>query len=290
MANTYKGIAGNISYPSVLTLSQVISAGPPCVFLCTTAHGLSVGDTVVITGVQSTTLNGTFAVTGVPAVDQFAISATAGGAGLLTPGCRAQAVAFAAAVTQPSDGDPASAASVDTPFSGEADRGVALLLATGAYKLADFGHVVRNLSGLVTSYGSVTTAAAFTDAISTMGAELQFTGTDGVQAGDVVEIELHTSVEGATVGKNYGISLYASNVDPGASDSFARISGAGMTWKQAIAGAIPAAIKAWYVVGTTGILKVAIYGQTNNSAADVINFYDDETIVARVWRATNCPQ
>lgn len=281
MPNNYSGQAGNVTAGGSVSITSSTNASP-IVVQTSAAHGRVAGDTVDIYGHQTNTAANGQWIVDVPDATHLSLrSSTGNGVGGATG--TVDFLAFGAAFQQPSDGDAANAASVDTPFQAEADREVALLVSTGVYKLADLKHVVRNLSGLNTSYGSVSTTTAFTDVISTMGAEFTMAN---AQVGDILELDFDISVAGGTTTQIYGLSLYRSNVVPGAGTSFVRISGAGKTWKQTAPGTIPVHLKGWFSIGTTGTCQVAIFGQSNLAGADTITFYDDETIVAKLWRPT----
>lgn len=283
MSTTYKGVAGNVTAGASVSILNSAHSTP--IGVTTSApHGLTTGDVVDIHGHQvNTAANGNWAVV-VANSTQFSLVGSAGnGVGAATG--TVDSLAFNQTVQEPSDGDAATASSVNNAPMYNADQSAALLGSVGKWKLVDMVAVQRDFSGLVTSWTTINTTAANTWVQSSPAFE---TICSNVQIGDIVELEYHVNVSGGTSGQFYALSLWSTNQAPGASLSPVRVPAAGHEWYQTTGSGepIPVAMKAFITATATGLMQFALYGMTNNSSADTIIAYDDMQAIAKVWRPT----
>ena len=131
---------------------------------------------------------------------------------------------------QPSDGDAATASSINVPSSANGDRTAALLVATGKYKLADLDQVQLFGGGLNTVQTTISTAGSSAFAAAAIETFPMFTS---VQAGDVLEVEM-SSVPGPRRRRDFRVP-YSSVMSPRAlAPALSRSTGLARPWGQGV--------------------------------------------------------
>jgi hypothetical protein len=132
MSSTYNGKVANVSMTATSSVQKTTAATPATV-VTFTPHGLSTGDYAHIKGeVIINAINGIWPVTVIDALT-FTIPTTSTISS--ATGGTVQPLKLAAAQV-PSDGDAATASSIDTPAQAELDQSAFLGAATGAWKNA----------------------------------------------------------------------------------------------------------------------------------------------------------
>ena len=290
MSNTYKGKAGNISVPAQLSIVSSTNTAPIGI-QTSTPHGLTTGDTVDVFGHQTNTAaNGQRTVTIINSTTFTLDGSTGVGTGGATG--KVNVLAYAATLTEPSDGDAAVSASVDTPLSGLADRTSALVVSTGKFKIADFVFNPRLPAYTSGNPGAGTVWASVSSAVSLLGPPTIQIPNSGnpllpsVQIGDVARIDFFLNVAGNTTAKTYGAILFVSNVAPGAAASWVSVPGTGPTWVQDTAlNPRDMHFRGTFVCTATGTLDVGV-GFVTTISTDTVKVYDDASVSIELWRPT----
>lgn len=290
----FNGNASNITPPGTLTILGSTNTAP-IQMAFTTPHGLSSGDTLSVYDHQANTAaNGEWPIVVINATT-VSLTGSTGIAGGSTTGS-ANPRSFGSTYGQPSDGDDNTGAILDTPTGALGDRSAALLVATGAYKLVDVqtlnashlggGTLGTNIGTSSPSVGGVFQLAPFGGAVS-LGIVFE-----SVRFGDVIEIDVDTTASGGTSAKRYALGIMWANVVPGGSiASPTLMTGSGKSWMQRTGGDMTALhVKGCATIATTGRAALGLGAATEILAGDTITFWDDQTIVAKLYRPTKWKQ
>ncbi len=314
MPSTYKGQPALI-ITNALTLAVNIASSTnanPIQITTTSAHGLSAGDYVDITGHQTNTAaNGIFPVLAVQSATQFTINATGNGVGGATG--QVQPLTIGGAQIPSDLTDPMNAASVNVPLNANLDRSAFLAVTTGKYKLAqeliltlDSGAGQGATPPLPWAQTPCTNPGVYFANQGANGASAAVTFTlSNVVLGDLVEVELATSLfsqpqAGGTfvAGVVMGAALYSQAQPPGGALSAAsRIVGSGQSMQTIAVGTVtngsmltPVNLKGTVFPSQAGNVVITPYMITSSSAGLFVGLANDYVFTARVWRQTNMPQ
>ena len=285
MSQNYSGLADNISAPAPIVVSAVTVANPAK--LTVPAHGRQTGDKVHISGeAVLAPINGIWTVTVIDA-NTFTIPVNAGGTEFVSTTATMQALAFPGAAT-PSDGDDATAASVDTPIDNVYDRTAALGVMTGSVKLAEMQPINntswQNDAG-VPPGGNWLSVSPTANVFIPTG---QVWTLSKVCVGDVVDVDFRGTL---LVGTSdlYAVKLYAENTTPGGSGSYAPMKGTAQLVGGATTGiTAPVAMRAQFVCTVAGDLNVQLYMFAN--VVHTMQMIGDYNMFMTVWRPTGMAQ
>ena len=211
MSSVYTGVPGNVSDSLAAAVSGATNASP-IVIQTSAAHLFGNGDTVVVASVGgNTAANGTWIITVVDST-HFSLNGSTGN-GAYTSGGTATDVSLTPQLTIPSDGDPATAASINTSIKGLADRTQfltrALPVINNTYQLADY----RTAAG--TSLGTSLTWAGspLTSTVSLLN--------NGIVtlSGDLIEVTLFSTgfllLQASGIGNSIGSIQLQANQNGG---------------------------------------------------------------------------
>jgi hypothetical protein len=231
MSTTYKGQAANVTIPAPLAIVSSTDATP--IVVTTLAHGLTSGDTVDIFGHAVNVAANGIGVVDVITGTTFALRGSAGsGAGAGGATGTVQPRTFVTTVQQPSDGDAAAAASIDTPMQAAADREAALLVMTGSGALVDVLTSAHDVTGSANwdsvTISSLSTWLNLTGATVWAPTRSIASGTNAVNAGDVLVIDASSSfVLGSLAIWEGQLALWVSITPPGGADTWVQLPGSG---------------------------------------------------------------
>lgn len=298
MSSTYKGQPALVT-PSVANFNiSAVTVANPATCQTSTPHGMTTGDAVHIKGeTVLNPINGFWTATVLDGT-HFTVPVNAGGTSGATTGV-AQPIALNA-VTIPSDGDAANAASVDTPLSGEADRSAFLATATGEYKLAATHPV--GAGGWQNDGGVFPVGGPWVTLTGTGGTWVATAKTwtlSDLLVGDIVDFELHGTLQSDINpnGDAVAAKLYASNFATTGSPAYAAVLGSakGLSGSLSVAStgtqliSSPITLRGQLVVTTVGLVTFKLY-LFGSGAADVVQMVGDYVATAKVWRLTGVPQ
>jgi hypothetical protein len=194
VSTQYNGNAGNITQPVAVAIASSTNTNP-VVVQTSTAHGLTTGDTVDITGhAVNTNANGENEATVVDAT-HFSIPVAGNGVGAATGQVQPRAVGTFAI---PSDGDDDDGASVDVAFETLADRTARLEVKLGAVKIYDIDDVVIQDDHATEQTNWLGSSFTFSAQNTWQVVGGIASPTQGIlQPGDLIDYELHFSVQWA---------------------------------------------------------------------------------------------
>jgi len=240
MSQQENGVASNVQ-SSLAPHVNIVSTTDTNPIVCTTnvPHGMSDGDPFsVYNHTVNVAANGVWelAIGGVINATQFSIPTPGSGAGNGGATGRVQSLAIGSTYAIPNDGDGAIASSVDVALETVADRTTFLATRTGQYKIA--GIFQQNASTDSTSNcfappwdnfptPLVAGTAAYVDLA---GATIWQGSTITNMVGDVVKIDLDLNTwfsNGGGPDLPLNLTLWVSDVSPGAADNFQLVPGSG---------------------------------------------------------------
>jgi hypothetical protein len=292
MSTQYNGQPSNVAASSQLTISSSTNANPSVV-QTSSAHGLSTGDWVDISGhALNAVINGVNPVTVIDSTHfSVPVAGTTNGVntGLVSP-----LSTVPAGYSIPSDGDPDAAASVNTALELLGDRTARLFVETGAFKLVNLAPVSH--SGVTQQTVWLTASVSNALGWSAFGSALQ---TVNVNAGDWIEVDFSGTGQTApdtTVG-TIEFSLAFKITPPGAGPpTIAKITGSGQTVNVQTGSngpVTPLRLQGSLTnVATTGVLAIFAAATADLGTTNTVNAFGigDYTITVRVWRPTSVLQ
>ena len=282
MSSTYKGQPANIlgNMPAPTGIGGVTVANPATI-VTSPAHGLQTGDYVHVYGhTTTTTINGIWPVTVVDPT-HFSIAINAGGTDSSATGA-VQALTIGT-YPIPSDGDDVDAAAVNPAEEEMGDRTTYLSVSTGAYKLAG----MQNWTGSDSPGTPWFTVTGLSATTWTPSGESWALGIP-VVAGDIVEVELTSTLDSAGSTAYAAASLWSSNVADGVSVSYTQMAGSDQTVPLA-AVAAPCALRGQRTIATSGVFSAAVYvfADTNGNGVEMTGAF---RMSMKIWRPTGMVQ
>jgi hypothetical protein len=240
MSDQENGVASNTKN-SLLPRVNIVSTtdANPVVVQTNVPHGMSDGDPVSIYDHQvNFAANGVWeiAVGGVIDATHFSIPTPGSGAGNGGATGRVQPLPLGSTYAAPSDGDGIVAESVDVAFDTLADRTTFLGTTTGLYKLAGSYRTSFSVDSSANCFAPpwdnfptplVAGVAAYVDLA---GATVWTAATLKTMVGDVVLIDVDINTwfsNGAGADLPLNLTLWVSDVAPGAADNYVLVAGSG---------------------------------------------------------------
>jgi hypothetical protein len=311
MSQQENGIASNVKN-SLLPHVNIVSTTDANPIVCQTnvPHGMNDGDPFSISGhTVNVNANGVWelAIGGVIDATHFAIPTPGSSAGNGGATGRVNPLPLGSTFSIPNDGDADVAASVNVAFDTTADRTTFLGTTTGLYKLAGSYRTNLSTDGNANCFAPWDNFA--TPLAHGVGAYVDLTGatvwtasTLVTMAGDVVliDVDLNTWFQNGAGGDlPLNLSLWISDVSPGAADNFLLIPGSGRNVR--VFGGTPSFPVAFvHLTGTWSVshsgnnLKVKI--RANTTQADIsgggatLNLSGDYSVSLISMRPTGMPQ
>jgi hypothetical protein len=311
MGTQENGIANNIAanLPAALNISSSTNTSP--IVITTSAnHGLTTGDSVDVFSHQTNTAaNGIWDCT-VTALNKLSLNGSVGnGVGVATG--QVQSLALGPTFLIPADGvDNLAAASVNVPFNALADRTAFLARNLGNWKVVAFQELTRvvdSSANCFSSWDSFTPpvnsgTASYVDLASatiwTFVNQVVSTPA-GTGLFDIVTIDVDVSFNfsnGSGPDLPINISLWVSNVAPGAADSFSLVTGRAAK----VFGSSPSfpygsmRLSSVFQVGTGGSLKAKLRANTTQAniagTGAVLQFIGDYSVRFTQYREVSFSQ
>jgi hypothetical protein len=295
----YNGVASRISIPPAgLAISSTTNTNPITVTTSSplSTYNVQTGDELSITDHQvNTAANGVWPVT-VTGANTFTIPQAGIGVGGATGA--ANPITFGSTIGVIADGELLDNAHLGVAPEGNADRSAALLLRTGAYKLAVENAAIQrddgatNVGWTITGTGAGVGNAAFS---STKIATIPH-----VVNGDRIELDFSSSTFGVQSGfplLAFTVGLAFVSYAPGASPgALARIYGSSKVLTIVQTGAtfstLTVPLQLHGVLGisqlitTVGNVDVYLWGFQQVASAYTISVLQESTLCYRVWRGT----
>jgi len=296
MSSLYDGIPSNVTVPSAVAIASSTNA-TPIVVTTSSPHGLTTGSSVyVYQHNTNTAANGTWKVSVVNSTSIILVGSVGNGVGAGTG--YVQDMGYGASVTIPSDGDPATASSVNTPLEGIADRTAFIALNTGSYKMFATGTLPFDDNG---TEGSTFMSHTFTSPSTwepfTTNSGLIATISPNLQAGDIIDVAFTGSCYWTSTFFSYYalLGLYGKFGDPsGSYGTASKLSGSGQR--------LPTQVTPTGQIGSCGFhlrsqavvpsgkqaFELFLYGYSGISGAgSTLTVLGDYSTIYTIWRPTS---
>lgn len=291
MSTQYRGDERNVNYLNAFNVLFASDTTPIGIISDIPSHGLKTGDIVHVNEVtNNTNANGQWVVNVTGANTFQLIGSTATGAGPGGVGTVQPLAVESAAI--PSDGDDASAASVNVALQDLFDRTAAMFVNTGGYKLAMNKTVRVNAAQIDTLwvYGAVPITDA--DGIKQISGTSLLT-LDEVVAGDIVEVTITGTVEtGGSVSNSFlQFSIGVDVQKPGTSGTFGKLLGSGQLMRATAFTISAMNLHGQFTAPWSGSAIVWLACKSAVGVATVnVAMIGDYAIIMNVWRPTGFAQ